>query len=122
MPHDAGAYHRLLTPAMPTRAPTVCRAPGCPNANPCPQHPATRWAAGARGRTMPPGWPATRARILLRDHHTCQIDGPDCTRYATEVDHLTPGVETDDHLRAVCTTCHRTKTQTEARAGKELHR
>lgn len=66
--------------------------------------------------------PTTRRRILNRDHHTCQINGPHCTHTATEVDHITPtaegGPNTDVNLRAVCHTCHREKSQTEAARGR----
>lgn len=64
----------------------------------------------------------TKTRILTRDHHTCQIQGPHCTQTATEVDHITPQVQGGTHnpenLRAVCKTCHWEKTKMEATEGK----
>ena len=64
----------------------------------------------------------TKTRILHRDNHTCQIHGPHCTHTATEVDHITPqaqgGTHNPENLRAVCKTCHREKTKTEATEGK----
>jgi hypothetical protein len=45
---------------------------------------------------MPPGWDATRARILARDR-ACWCGAP-----ATEVHHLLPGVEEDWALRGIC--------------------
>lgn len=64
----------------------------------------------------------TKTRILHRDNHTCQIQGPHCTQTATEVDHITPraqgGTHNPENLRAVCKTCHREKTKMEATEGK----
>ena len=45
-----------------------------------------------------------------------------CGQPAAEVDHITPltlgGTDDDANLQALCTPCHRTKTQAEARAGR----
>ncbi len=71
---------------MPTRGPTACAAPGCPNTTPCAVHPPRRWAAGQPGRRMPPGWTKTRARILRRDPG-CRIAGPRCRMVATRSPH-----------------------------------
>lgn len=62
---------------------------------------------------MPDDWygvNGTRARILNRDGHRCQK----CGAPATEVDHIVRGIEDDGNLRALCTPCHRAKTQDEA--------
>jgi hypothetical protein len=61
---------------------------------------------------MPPGWPATRARILARDPWCW------CLRPATEVHHLLPGVEDDWALRGLCADCHRVQTQAQAAAAR----
>jgi len=50
-------------------------------------------------------------RILERDQHTCQIQGPGCTHIATHVDHIIQlahgGPAHDDrNLRATCRTCN----------------
>lgn len=56
-------------------------------------------------------WPITRAAILERDAHRCQINGPKCKSIATEVDHIVPtrdgGAWFDpDNLRAACKPCN----------------
>lgn len=102
---------------MPTRPPTGCTAPGCPNPSPCPVHPRNSWASGG-GKKRPPHWTATRRRILQRDRRTCQ----QCGAPATEVDHITRGVEADWNLRSLCARCHRAKTLAEAQAARRLAR
>lgn len=74
-----------------------------------------------------------RKRILNRDNHTCQQQDPGCTITATEVDHITNlaalGItraqamqnEDDNNLRAICTTCHKTKSERERQAGFEAY-
>lgn len=111
---------------MPYRAPSACTYPGCPaRAEPgssrCPAHPYPprpgRWASGAPGRAMPPGWAATRARILARDP-VCRLAM--CGgQPSTEVHHLAgPGVEDDAHLIGVCHGCHRAVTLAQAAAAR----
>lgn len=72
----------------------------------CEQHPRTE-------RTRGRAWTNHRDRILLRDAYACQINGPNCTRIATEVDHIIPlahgGTDEDTNLRSVCTNCHRAR-------------
>ena len=84
------------TPPVPRRAPTACRDPGCPGPGrgQCPDHP----PAGSWGRAMPPGWTATRRRILRRDP-TCRLCA---SAPSTEVHHTQPGVEADWALLGVC--------------------
>ena len=101
---------------MPQRAPTPCTAPGCPRTRPCPDHPPVSWRHGARGRTMPPGWQATRRRILTRDQHTCT----QCGAPATEVDHIVRGIEDDQNLRALCRRCHQAKTSAEGTEARRM--
>ena len=96
---------------MPTRAPLACTAPGCPHTQPCPNHPRT-W----RGRKMPPGWPATRRRILARDGHRCRA----CGSVATEVHHLRPGIEADASLVSLCHPCHAVITRAQALAARGI--
>ena len=98
---------------MPTRPPTCCPAARCTNPRPCPDHP-TRWAEGLRGRRMPPGWPATRARILDRDGHACR----DCGQPAAEVHHTRPGVELDELLLSLCSACHLARTLDQAATAR----
>ena len=90
---------------MPTRAPAGCPAPGCLSTRPCADHPRT-W----HGRKMPPGWAATRRRILFRDRYRCR----GCGAPATEVHHAVPGCEESWSLLALCATCHRAITQAQA--------
>ena len=69
--HRVGPGLPRAAEAMPTRAPAACADPGCPNTRPCPDHPARTWA----GKPMPPGWKATRRRILARDQWRCRQCG-----------------------------------------------
>jgi 5-methylcytosine-specific restriction enzyme A len=62
---------------------------------------------------MPPGWAATRRRIMARDGYTCSCGAP-----ATEVHHLDPGAEADETLRAMCAPCHQAITATQAAAAR----
>jgi 5-methylcytosine-specific restriction endonuclease McrA len=62
---------------------------------------------------MPPGWSATRSRILERDNYQCKVikdDGQLCNDQATTVDHIVAaadgGVEGDSNLRAACEACN----------------
>jgi 5-methylcytosine-specific restriction endonuclease McrA len=103
---------------MPTRAPRACGKPGCPNVRPCPLHPAS-WAEGQRGRAMPPGWAATRERVLVRDRRWCRSC---CSAPATEVHHLRPGTEGDEWLVSLCSACHLRATQAQAAAARRAER
>lgn len=56
-------------------------------------------------------WQQIRTVILERDAHRCQINGPNCTGHATEVDHIVPWREGGPvldpaNLRASCKTCN----------------
>jgi len=63
-------------------------------------------ANSSRGRP----WTRTRAAILARDHHLCQMRGPRCTIIATTVDHIIPkqhgGTDHPSNLRAACAACN----------------
>lgn len=63
---------------------------------------------------MPPGWPATRARILARDRHRCTS----CGAPANQVHHLLPGTEADEWLTSRCGDCHGTETAAQAAAAR----
>ena len=67
-------------------------------------------------------------RIFERDRGTCQQRDFGCTVAATEVDHIISVAELgipradandDENLRAICSSCHRRKTQREALAGAQ---
>jgi 5-methylcytosine-specific restriction endonuclease McrA len=95
---------------MPYRPPLGCPEPGCPNTRPCPDHPGTSpWA-----RRMPPGWAATRRRILDRDGHRCV----QCGAKAAEVHHAIDGREDDASLVSLCHRCHRAITTARAAASR----
>ena len=71
-----------------------------------------------RSAPMPPGWAATRLRILVRDDYVCWI----CAKGgADEVDHRIPvsrgGTDDDKNLAAAHRLCHRRKTGSESRGG-----
>jgi len=63
---------------------------------------------------MPPGWPATRARVLRRD--------PVCVLCwaapSTEAHHLHPGLEDERYIVGACAPCHRDVTQQQAAAAR----
>jgi hypothetical protein len=67
---------------------------------------------------MPPGWPATRARILARDGGRCRYPG--CTAPATEVHHTQPGVEDDATLVSLCAPHHKAISSAQALAARGL--
>lgn len=102
----------------------VCAQPGCPDLTDstyCPAHKPKAWASSTRReRVGKSGWQqqADAQRILRRDRHLCQIQGPHCTGHATEVDHIVPtfegGTDTDNNKQPACPACHRAKTQQEA--------
>ncbi len=68
---------------------------------------------------MPPGWKATRARILARDGHRCRNCG---ATEALEVHHTIPGAEADETLVTLCRPCHRAITAAQALAGRHASR
>ncbi|HSS11155.1 MAG TPA: HNH endonuclease signature motif containing protein [Acidimicrobiales bacterium] len=62
-------------------------------------------------------WRELRVYVLDRDGGLCQIRGPGCTKWATEVDHITSRADggaiwDDANLRAACRHCNL------ARAGR----
>ena len=67
-------------------------------------------------------WRTTRARVLQRDGHLCQIGGPHCTVDATHVDHVIPrshgGGDTESNLRAACAECNLSRGPGRSLAGK----
>lgn len=67
----------------------------------------------------PPGWTATRTRILRRDKHICYVCGKPG---ANQVDHIRPraegGNDNDNNLAAIhARPCHAAKTQRERQRG-----
>lgn len=54
-------------------------------------------------------WKSKRARILIRDEYKCTAKRRECTKYATEVHHLTyknVGNEPLEDLTSLCHNCH----------------
>lgn len=80
----------------------------------------SRRRRGHGGRYDDTHWRTTRRHILDRDSHTCQIQGPGCTTYATEVDHIIPlaagGARLDPtNLRAACKHCNAARSSQQRR-------
>ncbi len=77
------------------------------------------WNRSTRRQRLPANWRQLRLRVLARDAHRCQIQGPRCILIATEVDHVVPN---DDHspsnLRAACRVCHASKSANEGVASR----
>jgi 5-methylcytosine-specific restriction protein A len=93
----------------------VCGQPQCPHLLPCPDHPRVAWAGSTRRSRLPPDWERRRLGILERDP-LCSV----ChNAISVEVDHIEPGDNHDlDNLQGICASCHETKTQAEAAAGR----
>lgn len=70
------------------------------------------WATSDRRSRLPSDWPATRRRILKRDHGICHVCG---RPGADQVDHLEAGDDhSDDNLAAIHDDpCHRAKSAAE---------
>jgi 5-methylcytosine-specific restriction endonuclease McrA len=102
------------------RARQVCSEHGCPNLQPCELHARQSWARSDRRASLPADWRARRSAVLARDRGVCQLRYPGCVVRATEVHHL---VHRDVHdieaLAAVCTSCHKSATQAEARSARQ---
>lgn len=78
------------------------------------------WKGSNRRDTLPKDWPATRARILRRDHRRCTRPG--CDGVATDVDHVVPhwlgGGDGDDNLASLCAPHHAEKSSAEGNGAK----
>ena len=74
-----------------------------------------RWAGSQRRQQLPPDWPRTRRRILLRDGYRCTEKG--CIRRASHVDHVVPaylgGSDDDENLTSLCPPHHLAKSSRE---------
>jgi 5-methylcytosine-specific restriction endonuclease McrA len=81
------------------------------------------WSSSDRRAHLPRNWQALRLRVFDRDGYLCQIAGPTCTGLATEVDHINGR---DNHgmgnLRAVCSRCHKARTNVDAKAAQAIVR
>lgn len=84
------------------------------------------WANGGPGSRIPA---SVKREVRERDHH-CQLAYPGCTQHIDEFDHI-DGIaatkasraetNTPEHLRGVCRTCHKQRTQQQSLAGKRRH-
>ena len=81
------------------------------------------WSSSDRRKRLPKNWPSLRASVLKRDNYRCRMRLSGCAGIATEVDHIARGDNHDPrNLRAVCSRCHKTKTQAEAREARRKKR
>lgn len=79
-----------------------------------------RWSGSTRRARLPADWAARRRRILQRDGHQCTANelGQRCTQPATDVDHIQPGDNHDEHnLQSLCAWHHTRKTAAEVAAA-----
>lgn len=81
-----------------------------------------------RSQPKPPGWKATRQRILKRDRHLCQwmLGQTICGTPANEVDHIIPawrgGADDDSNLRSLCAAHHKRKSASEGGQASQAKR
>jgi 5-methylcytosine-specific restriction endonuclease McrA len=86
------------------------------------------WTNGGEGSKIPD---PIKRQVRARQHNQCNTYNPTlCTGRIDEYDHITniKTLHTPRHLandpnniQGLCTPCHKTKTQTEATAGKRRH-
>nr|DAF63966.1 MAG TPA: HNH endonuclease [Siphoviridae sp. ctGkF2] len=78
------------------------------------------WESSNRRSRLPSDWDSRRLLVLRRDSFRCRIGSVGCLVVATEVDHAVAG---DNHslnnLQAVCSACHKAKTQMEGLAKRQ---
>jgi 5-methylcytosine-specific restriction protein A len=72
-------------------------------------------------------WPKVSEFVLKRDGYVCQIQGPKCTKVATESDHIIPPDEggapfDSDNARASCAACNRARGAARMHAMAKLNR
>lgn len=90
-----------------------------PRLKPTQSHtPKRNWGKGREGRA----WRRLRAKMLVRDNYTCQCCGRVGGRL--ELDHIVNkavgGTDDKTNLQILCYQCHKTKTQSESKAGGVL--
>lgn len=118
---------------MPSSPPRPCRAPMCAGKTThkhgyCDKHAdqAVTWKKSPTAKQDRGGrpWRRIRQRVLERDKGLCQpcLSQGKYTP-AVEVDHIvniaSGGTDSDTNLQAICDPCHKAKTQTEARRGRD---
>ncbi|MCH9731599.1 MAG: hypothetical protein K0U84_18315 [Actinomycetia bacterium] len=84
------------------------------------------WVNGGPGSRIPA---AVKREVRERDQ-TCQLAYPGCTVRIDEFDHIAgvaatkadrAATNTPDHLRGVCATCHKKRTQQQSLAARKRH-
>ena len=104
----------------------TCPQPGCPQLQPCPEHPNTAWANSRRSERVRSGSAQQRdaAFVMRRDGGICHVCG---LSGATEVDHVIPTFEGQpgEDLDTVAnkapihkTPCHVEKTAAESKRAR----
>lgn len=77
------------------------------------------WSSSNRRQELPPGWAKIRQSVINDAGGVCEIRGPNCKGWATDVDHIKRG---SDHsrrnLRAACSVCHQHKSSAEGNAAR----
>ncbi len=77
------------------------------------------WGGSTRKQRLPRTWSHLRSQVMRRDAYTCQINGPDCVRVATDVDHIQRGdLHELENLQAACKPCHARKSAREGVQGR----
>lgn len=104
-----------------------CNHPGCDrlieSGRFCESHKGDVWQKHGKAHTYGGDWARRRAYVMARDEYLCQpcLKAGRVTQ-AAHVDHIIPVAEggTDglDNLQAICESCHKVKTQEEAKRGR----
>ena len=111
---------------MPNLPPRQCTKPGCKEYavkhGRCEQHQPEAWTT-SKGKTASQRgygsqWRKIRTQVLKRDDYLCQVClSKGVYTQATEVDHIknkaNGGTDSPDNLQAICSPCHKEKTQSE---------
>jgi 5-methylcytosine-specific restriction enzyme A len=111
---------------MASRAPKICSGKSCTalvrdGSSKCDvcraNRPAEQRGSWGSGRTSTAEWKALRPKVLTRDAFVCQLRYAGCEFRASEVDHVIPhaagGADIAANAAAVCSPCHKLKTQRE---------
>jgi 5-methylcytosine-specific restriction protein A len=116
---------------MPMMPPKPCSKAGCrvyaTSGSRCDEHQRKAWASNEGKTSSERGygakWRKVRKAALHRDLHLCQVCRKDNRlREAKEVDHIINkadgGDDSLENLQAICTPCHKLKTQKERNPSK----
>ncbi len=110
---------------MPTKPPTPCTYPGCPNlargrGSRCPDHAYDRLRGSASRRGYGGRrWQTVRAYVIERDGGRCQDCGAEGARQVAHiVDRRAGGSDDPSNLRLLCDSCHSRETARETGFGR----